>query len=90
MWAECGALLPPHSRAPLHSAPVPLRLDVPQGMGEQRDLPEGWSLDMPISGTKVDGVVVPLGAQFSSLCQETALYRNFILKKGVVAPKAQF
>lgn len=59
-------------------------------MGDLRDLPKGWSLDLPISGMKMDRVVVQLGAQFSSLCQETALYRNFILKKGVVAPKAQF
>lgn len=59
-------------------------------MEELRDLPEGWSLDLPISGMKMDWVVVQLGAQFSALCQDTALYRNFILKEGVVAPKAQF
>lgn len=56
-------------------------------MGELRDLPEGWSQDLPISGTKVDGVVSQIGAQLSSLCQETALYRTLILKKGCWPPK---
>lgn len=66
----------------------PLRpgLNAPQGMREARGLlgmpgrgPERWSGHRVLS--------IPARRLACSLCRETALYGNLILKKGVLAPK---
>lgn len=81
MGCEALPLPTPELPHPLLS-PCPPETDGPQGMG---------SLSCPaVVHSRGLGTLAQLWAQLSSLCRETALYGNLILKKGVLAPEALF